>query len=199
MRVLVIPEDFRKDQYLLGPIIKAMLNEIGRPRAKVQVCRDPLLGGIGEALKTERIEEIIQRYRGMVDLFLLCVDRDGNEHRRQRLDDLELFARNLLSQQQILFAEHAWQEIEVWALAGHDLLAGWSWPAIRAELNPKEVYFDRLARERGLIDEPGGGRRTLGQEAARRYDRMRQFCPEDIVTLEKRIRYWMNPNWDVEV
>lgn len=191
MRVLVIPEDFRKDQYILQPLVTAMLAELGRPRARIQVCRDPLLGGIGEALKTERIKAIIERYQGMVDLFLLCVDRDGDAHRRQRLNELERTAQQLLPASCALFAEHAWQEIEVWLLAGHDLLAGWSWPVIRAELNPKERYFDRLVQRRGLQDEPGGGRRTLGQEAARRYDRIRQRCPEDIVVLEERIRAWI--------
>jgi hypothetical protein len=191
VRVLVIPEDFRKDQYILQPLVAAMLAELGRPRARIQVCRDPLLGGIGEALKAERINEIIERYKGMVDLFLLCVDRDGNEHRRQRLDALETIVGQILPAPRILFAEHAWQELEVWVLAGHDLLDGWSWPVIRAEPNPKELYFDRLAQERGLINEPGGGRRTLGQEAARRYNRICQRCPEDIGILEARIRAWI--------
>lgn len=59
MRILVIPEDFRKDQQILKPIIKAMMSAVGKPRAKVQVCQEPLLGGIGEALKWERIEDIL--------------------------------------------------------------------------------------------------------------------------------------------
>ena len=191
MNVLVIPEDFRKDQYMLQPLITALFDAVGRPRAKILVCRDPLLGGIGEALKEERIDAIIQRYQGMVDLFLLCVDRDGHAHRRQRLDDLEAHARTRLPPSRILLAEHAWQELEVWVLAGHDLLEGWSWPAIRAEPNPKEIYFDHLAQVRGVRDEPGEGRRTLAHEAARRYRRIRQRCPEDIGALEHRIRAWI--------
>jgi len=107
VRVLIIPEDFRKDQYILQPLIAAMLAELGRPRARIQVCRDPLLGGLGEALKAERMREIMVRYRGMVDLFLLCVDRDGNEHRRQRLDALEAEVGQLLPAPRILLAEHA--------------------------------------------------------------------------------------------
>ncbi len=52
MNVLVIPEDFRKDQYVLKPIIQKMMQAIGLS-ARVEVCRDPLLGGVGEALKWE--------------------------------------------------------------------------------------------------------------------------------------------------
>lgn len=61
MNVLVIPEDFRKDQYVLKPIIKAMMAQLGKPRAKVRVCSDPLLGGVTEALKWDRIKQILQR------------------------------------------------------------------------------------------------------------------------------------------
>lgn len=53
-RVLVIPEDFRKDQFVLEPIVSKMFEAVGR-KAKVIVCRDPLLGGIDQALKWERI------------------------------------------------------------------------------------------------------------------------------------------------
>lgn len=71
------------------------------------------------------------------------------------------------------------------------MLEGWSWPVIRAEPNPKERFFDQLAQVRGLINEPGGGRKTLAQEAAHRYQRIRQRCPEDIGVLEERIRNWI--------
>lgn len=191
MNVLVIPEDFRKDQYILKPIIDALMAAAGDTNTKVRVCQDPLLGGIGEALKWSRIETILNRYRYYVDLFLLCVDRDGEAGRRSRLNDLERQGTALLGTTRALFAEHAWQEIEVWTLAGHDLLPGWSWSAIRDERDPKERYFDRLARQRNLLNEPGGGRKTLSEEAARRYDRIRQRCPEDIAALEQRIRSWI--------
>ena len=43
MNVLVIPEDFRKDQYMLKPILTAMLRTLDRP-VRLEVCQDPLLG-----------------------------------------------------------------------------------------------------------------------------------------------------------
>jgi hypothetical protein len=51
----------------------------------VRICTDPLLGGVVQALRWERIEEILDRYRGMVDLFLLRVDRDGEQAREHTL------------------------------------------------------------------------------------------------------------------
>ena len=114
MNVLVIPEDFRKDQYILEPIVRAMLSALGRPTAKVRVCLDPLLGGIDEAMKKDRIREILDRYRGMVQLFLLCVDRDGKVGRRQALDGIEADAEAILRGRAHFLAENAWQELEVW-------------------------------------------------------------------------------------
>jgi hypothetical protein len=57
-RVLVIPENFRKDQYVLEPIRVKLFDAVGR-KAKVIVCRDPLLGGIDQALRWDRIQEIM--------------------------------------------------------------------------------------------------------------------------------------------
>ena len=59
MNVLIIPEDFRRDQYILKPIFERLFRSIGRRRARVEVCRDPLLGGVDEALKSDRISEIV--------------------------------------------------------------------------------------------------------------------------------------------
>lgn len=191
MNVLVIPEDFRKDQYMLKPIISAMMKKLGNPRAKVKICQDPLLGGVSEALKWERIEEVINQYKGMFNLFLLCVDRDGKEGRKTSLENIEQQAVNILPGGKLLLAENAWQEIEVWVLAGHNLPGDWNWQAIRNEINPKETYFLPFAEQKNLLDSSEEGRKTLAEEAARRYERIRQLCPEDIAELENRINSWI--------
>lgn len=191
MNVLVIPEDFRKDQYILKPIIEAMLNSCGRPRARVVVCKDPVLGGVNQAMRWEYLKEIFDRYRGMVDLFLLCVDRDGVASRRARLAELEAQAAADLPADRVLLAENAWQELEVWVLAGHELPNQWVWREIRDELHPKERYYLPFAKARAMIDQPAEGRRALSLEAARRYDRIKQLCPEDVANLEQRIKDWL--------
>lgn len=189
--MLVIPEDFRKDQYVLAPLVRRLFAEIGKPRARVEVCTDPVMGGIAQALDWERLEEVIDMYR-MADVFLLLVDRDGMAGRRHRLDALEHKAGQMLLQKRTLMGENAWQEIEVWALAGQaDLPREWNWQEIRAEVHPKEVYFQPLARQRGLLDEPGEGRTTMGREAAQNYTRVRSRCREDIEALEVRLKAWL--------
>ncbi|MEL0588136.1 MAG: hypothetical protein U1V55_24175 [Planktothrix rubescens PR222] len=193
MKVLVIPEDFRKDQYMLKPIIKAMMSNLGKTKAQVQVCQDPLLGGVNEALKLENILAIIKQYSWEINLFLLCVDRDGKEGRKQALNKLEEeTAKILTSRQKLLLAENAWQEIEVWVLAGYDLPSEWKWKEVRQEEHPKERYFRPLAKQQNLLETPGEGRRIMGEEAARSYQRLRQLCREDLANLEQRIKDWID-------
>ena len=188
MNVLIIPEDFRKDQYLLKPLFDRLFRSIGRSSAQVQVCQDPLLGGVNEALKEDLLADILVRYGGMTDLFILCVDRDGETGRRQRLDRLEAKLESLAT----LLAENAWEEIETWVLAGLDLPSGWTWAKVRAEIQVKERYFDVLAQELGVADGPGGGRKRLGEQAARRVVAIRQKCVEDFDSLARSIEDWLS-------
>ncbi|WP_437744431.1 hypothetical protein WMF39_05140 [Sorangium sp. So ce1504] len=111
-RVLIIPEDFREDQYVLEPIITKMFEAIGR-KAKVIVCRDPLLGGVDQALRWERVQEILLRYQAMIECFLLIVDRDGKPGRREALDRLESLASAALPPGKRFLAENAWQCPEI--------------------------------------------------------------------------------------
>lgn len=196
MKVMILPEDFVKDEQVLVPIVKKMMAELGRPKAKVLVCKTPRFHGTGQALKWEWIEQALDRHWGMVDLFLLCVDRDGEAGRRDSLDSIEAKARGKIGTGRIFLAEHAWQELEVWVLAGHDLPREWDWDSIRAERHPKERYYLPFAESRGVLDQPGEGRGKLAREAASKYQRIRALCREDVQNLESRIRERLSGNPD---
>jgi len=191
VKVLILAEDFVKDEFLLQPIIQAMMKAVGKPKAKVKVCRDPRFHGTGEALKWEYIEQALKRHQGMVDLFLLCVDRDGKAHRQVVLGNLENQAKTVIGTGRALLAENARQEVEVWLLMGHELLPKWEWKKIRQETHPKETYYLPFAESRGVLDLPAEGRDKLAREAASRYDRIRGRCKEDIQRLEGRVRAWI--------
>lgn len=182
VKVLIIPEDFRKDQYILKPLFERLFVGFAWPNTKVVVCMNSLLQGVVEALKEVRLAEILDRYR-MIDIFVLCVDRDGIAGRRQRLDELE----ERFGNTRRFLAVNAWEELETWVLAGLDLPKDWNWLDIRSEISVKERYFERLAKQRGVADGPGGGRKTLGEEAARRLDTIRQKCREDLDHLAIRL------------
>lgn len=183
MNILIIPEDFRNDQYILAPLFSRLVRDYKRSSVHVLICRDPLLGGIGEALKSERIGRIVDKYAGMIDIFVLCIDRDGQTGRRQRLDQLELE----LGNRQPFLSENAWEEIETWVLAGVRLPNDWQWMDVRAEVHVKEQYFEPYANQRGVADSLGGGRKALAEEASRRIQAIRQKCPEDFDALARRL------------
>jgi hypothetical protein len=182
VNILVIPEDFRKDQYILKPIIEALFARLGKPRARIRICNPPLLQGVTEALKSERLAEIVSRYP-FVDMFILCVDRDGNVNRRDRLQQIEEEFGGIKP----FLAENAWEELETWALAGLALPPDWAWRDVRAEVSVKERYFEPLAGSLGVADGPGGGRKALGVLAARSFPVIMAKCPEDVGRLHDRV------------
>ena len=183
MKLLVIPEDVTNDQYILKPLFEKLLKSIGKPHARVRICEERL-GGIGEATKSERIRKIVDRYDGMIDVLILCVDRDGDPGRRQRLDQIE---EEFSEDGRRFLAENAWEELETWVLAGLDLPADWRWADIRSEVHVKERYFNELAKDRSVADGPGNGRKDLGEEAARRINKIRRRCRGDFDALAKRL------------
>jgi len=146
-------------------------------------------------LKWERLEEILERYKGMTRVFLLVVDRDCEVSRKDKLKALESRAAKFLAGTKCVFlAEAAQQEVEVWVLAGLDLPKAWVWKDLRAHCDPKEAYYDVLAKERGLFDSPYEGRDHLAKEAARNYkNRIRTLCKEDVGELERRVRDALEP------
>ena len=186
MNVLIIPEDFRNDQYVLKPLFSRLMQSLAGRRVQVRVCLDPLLGGIGEALKSVRMAEVVRKHAGMTDIFVLCVDRDGDPNRRQRLNSLE---QEFGSGEHFLFlAENAWEELETWVLAGLKLPVDWDWKTVRGEVQVKEQYFQLLVDQRNLADAPGGGRKPLAEEASRSIGAIRQKCPQDFDTLARRLQ-----------
>ena len=182
MNIVVIPEDSRKDKYILKPLFERLFGSLGRGTAHIRICEDPVLGGIAEALKLANLSDIVQRYRGMADCFILCVDRDGEIGRRHRLDQIEAELGSTY-----FLAENAWEELETWVLAGLELPTEWRWSDVRAEVSVKERYFDEMARRRGLADLPDGGRKALGEEASQRINAIRQKCRQDFDKLARRI------------
>ena len=187
MNVFIIPEDFRKDQYILKPLFTRLFRHLGVRSVEVEVCQNPLLGGVSEALKSDNMTRILERRRGMYDLYILCVDRDGEVGRRQRLDGIEAAIQARFGDRVRFFAENAWEELETWVLAGLDLPGEWRWADVRAEIHVKEQYFEPLAVRRGLAGSTGGGRKALAEEASRRIRDIRRKCLEDFDALAQRL------------
>jgi len=187
--VLVIPEDFTKDEHVLKPVVERILSDAGRANPTVVVCRDPNFGGIGEAMKKERLKKnVVDRYP-MVDLFILLVDRDGEAGRELKAASLEVgLTTDLRARNGRFVAEVARQEVEVFVLAGHDLPGGWTWQQVRSDPDVKNRAFRDLVREKGTDRLPHDGRKRLMKEGVRNWARIKSRCPEDIGSLIERLR-----------
>lgn len=183
--VLVIPEDFTKDEHILKPLVDRIMQDCGR-KAQVQVCRNPNFQGVQAALNLDALREVVALYP-MVNLFVLVVDRDGRAGRKQRTDQIEsTLSTDLLPQARRFLAEVAWQEVEVFILAGLTLPADWRWSDIRADANVKDTFFKQLVALRQTSKYPHEGRKKLMAESISNWQRIKSRCPEDVVALISR-------------
>jgi hypothetical protein len=187
--VLVVPEDFTKDEHILKPLVVKILEEAGRPRATVQVCRDPNFQGVSNAMNIGRLkDEVIRRYP-MVDLFLLFVDRDGVSGRETQATRIEEdLTPELKGRQKRFLAALAHQEVEVFILAGHELPPGWPWQQVRADPDVKNSCFSDLVRLKNTANQPHEGRKSLMAEAIANWSRIKSRCPEDVGTLIEKLQ-----------
>ncbi|HKI00625.1 MAG TPA: hypothetical protein VKK31_01475 [Thermoanaerobaculia bacterium] len=182
MKVLVIPEDPSLDQYILKPVVEKLFAELGR-HPRVNILSKPRLRGVAEALSSPILADIVATYP-MNDLFLVIVDRDGDEG-RQRVR----VAREQEHPQR-LFVCLAVEEIEVWMLAIHYASLSASWRDICTEIHSKERFAYPFLRERAPKLDPGRGRVWAMRDLGSQWRGVLQRCPE-IEELKQRIRAWL--------
>ena len=190
MNVVIILEDTPKDQCIAIPIVQAVFQYLDRP-AKVRALPERM-GSVEQATDLGKLLPVLASRSGMVDLFLLIVDRDCRAPDRPRGGDRAEALRSLerrvadsgqLGARSRFLACEAVEELEVWLLAGFDLP---NWGRIRNHCDPKEAFFEPFAKERNVFDKPAEGRTELMGEAVRRYKRIRQLCAE-LQSLENRL------------
>src|SRR5271155_491479 len=87
MNIRVIPEDEPNDKYILKPFFEAMLKRLGKRDARVKI-HPPNPTGWEGVKQWKQIQQILNDF-SEAQLFILCVDRDGHEQRKQILNDLE--------------------------------------------------------------------------------------------------------------
>ncbi len=152
------------------------------------VCREPNFQGVNAALNLDLLRSKVVALYPMVDLFILFVDRDGIEGRKVRTDQIEAALSGELAEKGRAFlAEVAWQEVEIFILAGHELPADWRWQEIRADPDVKNSFFRELVSLRGTGKQPHEGRKKLMADAILNWHRIKSRCPEDVGALITRI------------
>lgn len=179
-QVLVIPEDATNDQYLLRPLVKKLLNALGKPQAKVVLLTNPRAQGYAH-IKTQ-LPLIWQRYQHF-DLLLFLPDRDCRAGGPAEAQALEAKAHATgLRQFWVCAAE---EEVEVWLLAGHVKKLPQPWSTIRADCDVKERFCVPFLARYG-DQSAGGGRERLMEETVQNWDGLLERCPE-LKTLQTRL------------
>lgn len=206
MDIILIPEDPKRDQYVLKPVFQQMYDWLGVNGYTVEMAPwKP--GSVSAATDWNQLEAFIDKMKFETDFFLLCIDRDAKEARRttdaERKPDQIDKLRDRAHQK---FADEGWldttffgiaarEEVEVWALGGlENLPDDWTWRDVRSDPHPKENYFEPFAEDLGVDERDANGLKALGRESASNYRTLRQKC-EELERLEDRIKDWLDANW----
>ena len=178
MKILVIPEDPMLDQYILKPVMERLFADLGLA-ARVTVLWNPRLRSVDQALNPSVVRDIVATY-SMIDLFLIIVDRDADEHRATRAHTREI------EHPGRLLVCLAVEEVEVWMLALHRERLPSPWAEIRGERDPKERFaYPFLAAHAPKLD-AGQGRKWAMRDLGARWKGLLDVCPE-IAELKARI------------
>ena len=80
MRVLIIPEDPRKDQYILKPIFERLFASFNKPNTKVVVCTNPSMRGVNDALNEKLLADLGYPQRFGFPVFVVLDDKGKHLH-----------------------------------------------------------------------------------------------------------------------
>lgn len=172
LNIRVVAEDHTLDQYILLPVVRAIFEAIGRPRAKIKVHEWPRgqPRGVENALSPGTIAGIIED-SPWIDLVILVVDSDCVPHREDAL-------RARAAEHGKVICCLAIQELEVWMLALHHRDLPCTFTEVRAHCHPKDEYAVPFLRRRGWASTLGRGRREAMRVVDAGFSGMLLRCPE---------------------
>jgi hypothetical protein len=179
-QVIVVSEDPTNNGYILKPLVAAILNGCGKPRARITILANPRTQGYEHA-KSLLKNELIARYKH-ANLLLFLPDADG-KNRAGEFAALEEQGRIHGTK---LLCCAAKEELEAWLLAGHTDKITVPWAEVRGDVSVKETVFEPFLAEYGDSRQPGGGREGLMRTTLTNYQGLKVKCPE-IADLELRI------------
>ena len=185
LNVLVIPEDPKLNGHILKPLAERLLEDAGKPNARVKVLDNPRLRGYDQAVRAIR-GQLPQRYE-FFDLWLFFPDADraGTE----AVNDLEA---DLDAQGITLLCCRAQPEVEIFACAAFRGQLPVTWEDARNHRRLKEEVFEprRSMLQKLQRRVPGGGRRYMIEQSLRNLPLLYRLCPE-VERLRDRIAAWL--------
>ena len=177
--VLVIPEDPVLNGHILKPLTKAVMADVGKPAAKVDVLSNPRLRGYDDAVKALRSGRL-ERYNFM-DLWLFFPDAD-----KAAGDAMQALEEHVARQEITLLCCAAQPELEIYAcVAFRGDLPG-SWEEARDHPRMKEEIFEPLLGQHGDPRRAGEGRDLMINRSLNNLSLLFRLCPE-LRSLRDRI------------
>jgi hypothetical protein len=183
VKVMVIPEDPTRDQYILKPVMERIFLDLGR-KARVQVLSNPRLRGVAQALDAATGARVVAMYP-MIDLLCIMVDRDGEAERRP----IEARMREEEHPDRLMVCL-AVEEVEVWMLAVHRERLDTPWQDIRSERDPKERFAEPFLATHAPKLSPGAGRAWAMRDLSSKWRGVLTICPE-LEELKQRLGAWL--------
>lgn len=175
--VLVIPEDPLQNGHILRPLVRAVLRDVGRPNAKVNLLTQPRVRGYDQAVRTIRTE--LHAGYSFMDLWLFFPDADRAGPHAMRALETHVGANGVT-----LFCCAARPELEIYACAGFRDDIREPWEKIRCHPRLKEEVFDALLERHGSLlkrhglRQPGAGRGLMINESLKNLPLLFDLCPE---------------------
>ena len=150
-RTLVIPEDPKLNGHILRPLVEALLEDAGKPKARVKVLDNPRLRGYDQAVQAIRGDQLHASY-AFYDLWLFFPDADlATPDAMMRLE-ADLQARGVP-----LLCCPAQPEVEVYACVAFRSDPPGTWDDARNHPRMKEEVFRPLLTKHGTRVDRGEG------------------------------------------
>lgn len=180
VRVLVIPEDPTHNGYILKPLVEMVLDEVGKPNAKVTLLTNPRLRGYDHAVDAIRNE--LARQYAFFNLWLFFPDADRANNASIHALETELSSKGVS-----LLCCAATPEVEIYASVAYRRAIGLPWADVRNHPRMKEEVFLPLLDKHGDPRRPGGGRRDMTERSIANRGQFFVRCPE-VAELRDRIQ-----------
>lgn len=183
-RILVIPEDPTYNGYILKPLVKALAEDAGKPRARIQILTDPHISGYNTAHDIIH-DELPARY-GHYNLWIFMPDADCATPEAMSALEAKLKNNPRMTTARLLCCP-AKPEVEIYACAAYQKNITTHWSELREHRTFKEDVFEPLRKQVADLRSAGGGRETMINASLRNLPNLLSLCPE-LRDLRDRIR-----------
>jgi hypothetical protein len=187
-KVAIACEDHTLDQFVVRPVVSAMLAALGKSKARVQVITSPRLHGFDDLVR--QVCDLVARWGAVSDLVIIAADTDcddGELRPRNKPQSLHGALADCHSHSERAIAVFARQEIEVWSLWGVRVDLGAAWADVRTDCDPKERFFEPLLTEDDQRRPDRGRTRLTTRSLEAGWQSLKGGCPE-LAELEAEVR-----------